>query len=101
MTEDEMAGWHHGCHGTIALGVGFRGMGPAVADVMWVVVLPFYKFRPPPSLLQQRPSILRPQHPQRPRRHRSVPAGMLGPWALLPPLKQGDRGPGCFPTAGA
>lgn len=59
---------------TIALGVGFRGMGPAVADVMWVVVLPFYKFRPPPSLLQQRPSILRPQHPQRPRRQEGLRA---------------------------
>lgn len=52
---------------TVAVGLGFGGMGPAVADLMRVVVLPFYKFRPPPSLLQQRPSILRPQHPQRPR----------------------------------
>lgn len=30
----------------------------------------------------------------------SSPARMLGLWALLPPLEQGDRGLGCFPVAG-
>lgn len=29
------------------------------------------------------------------------PARVLGPRAPLSPLQQGDRGPGCFPTAGA